>query len=78
MTWPAGEGLITYMRTDGLQMSAEAVQEIRTTVQDMLGPEYLPAQPRTYKWVTTLVLLCRQQHHVMLNHLQGTDNAFNN
>ena len=38
------------MRTDGLQMSAEAVQEIRSTVQDMHGADYLPAQPRTYKY----------------------------
>ncbi|EIE25778.1 DNA topoisomerase I [Coccomyxa subellipsoidea C-169] len=44
-----GEGMITYMRTDGLQMSAEAVQEIRSAVQDMHGKEYLPAQPRIYK-----------------------------
>ncbi|CAL8469974.1 g9516 [Coccomyxa elongata] len=44
-----GEGLITYMRTDGLQMSNEAVQDIRSTVQDIHGEEYLPAQPRMYK-----------------------------
>ncbi|KAK9916124.1 hypothetical protein WJX75_008944 [Coccomyxa subellipsoidea] len=44
-----GEGMITYMRTDGLQMSAEAVEEIRSAVQDMHGKDYLPPQPRTYK-----------------------------
>ena len=41
------------MRTDGLQMSAEAIQEIRVTVQGMLGPEYLPAEPRIYKCDTS-------------------------
>ncbi|BDA43988.1 DNA topoisomerase 1 [Coccomyxa sp. Obi] len=44
-----GEGIITYMRTDGLQMSNEAVQDIRSTVQDLHGEEYLPAQPHMYK-----------------------------
>ena len=41
--------MITYMRTDGLQMSAEAVQEVRSTVERLLGPQYLPAAPRVYK-----------------------------
>ena len=41
--------MITYMRTDGLQMSAEAVEEIRATVQGLLGPQYLPKAPRAYK-----------------------------
>ena len=45
----AGEGMITYMRTDGLQMSAEAVEEMRATVQALLGPRYLPKAPRAYK-----------------------------
>ena len=37
------------MRTDGLQMSNEAVQDIRSTVQDVHGEEYLPDKPRMYK-----------------------------
>jgi DNA topoisomerase-1 len=41
--------MITYMRTDGLQMSAEAVQDIRSTVERLLGRQYLPAAPRAYK-----------------------------
>lgn len=49
VVWCTGEGMITYMRTDGLQMSAEAVEEIRSAVQDMHGKDYLPPQPRTYK-----------------------------
>lgn len=37
------------MRTDGLQMSAEALEDIRSTVQFLYGNDYLPAQPRVYK-----------------------------
>jgi len=45
----ADEGMITYMRTDGLQMSAEALEDIRSTVQSLHGKDYLPAQPRVYR-----------------------------
>lgn len=41
--------MITYIRTDGLQMSKEALEDIRSAVQDLHGDEYLPAQPRVYK-----------------------------
>jgi DNA topoisomerase-1 len=41
-------GLITYMRTDGVQMAREAVSAIREHVQDAYGPKYLPAAPREY------------------------------
>ena len=41
-------GLITYMRTDGVQMANEAVTAIRAHVQDSYGPKYLPAAPREY------------------------------
>jgi DNA topoisomerase-1 len=41
-------GLITYMRTDGVQMAREAVAAIREHVQDAYGPAYLPAAPREY------------------------------
>ncbi|MBY0338437.1 MAG: type I DNA topoisomerase [Acetobacteraceae bacterium] len=46
----AGEtiGLITYMRTDGVQMAREAIQAIRGHVRDSFGPNYLPAAPREY------------------------------
>jgi DNA topoisomerase-1 len=46
----AGEtvGLITYMRTDGVQMAREAIQAIRGHVKDSFGPNYLPAAPREY------------------------------
>jgi DNA topoisomerase-1 len=38
-------GLITYMRTDGVQMAREAITAIRGHVGDTFGKEYLPAAP---------------------------------
>jgi len=42
-------GLISYMRTDGVQMAKEAVFAIRDHVKDAYGPDYLPAAPREYQ-----------------------------
>lgn len=41
-------GLITYMRTDGVQMAREAIHSIRDHVKDTFGANYLPAAPREY------------------------------
>jgi DNA topoisomerase-1 len=41
-------GLITYMRTDGVQMAQEAIHSIRDHVKDSFGANYLPAAPREY------------------------------
>jgi len=41
-------GLITYMRTDGVQMAPEAIQAARVTVSDTFGERYLPEKPRHY------------------------------
>ncbi|MBP0492252.1 type I DNA topoisomerase [Roseomonas indoligenes] len=41
-------GLITYMRTDGVQMSREAISAIRDHVKGEFGDNYLPAAPREY------------------------------
>ncbi len=41
-------GLITYMRTDGVQMAKEAIGAIRDHVRDSFGPNYLPGAPREY------------------------------
>jgi DNA topoisomerase I len=41
-------GLITYMRTDGVQMAQEAIHSIRDHVRDSFGANYLPAAPREY------------------------------
>ncbi len=41
-------GLITYMRTDGTQISNEALETCRNYINQKLGKEYLPDQPRNY------------------------------
>jgi DNA topoisomerase-1 len=41
-------GLISYMRTDGVQMAREAVLAIRDHVKDAYGADYLPGVPREY------------------------------
>jgi len=42
-------GLITYMRTDGVQSSPEALVETREVIAGRYGKEYVPAEPRYYK-----------------------------
>ena len=42
-------GLITYMRTDGVQVANEAIQATRQLVSDQYGDDYLPSTPRFYK-----------------------------
>jgi DNA topoisomerase I len=42
-------GLITYMRTDGVQMAREAIGAIREHVEAAYGANYLPAAPREYQ-----------------------------
>ena len=41
-------GLITYMRTDGVQMAREAIHAIRDHVGEAFGKDYLPGAPREY------------------------------
>ena len=41
-------GLITYMRTDGVQMAPEAVQGARQAIAKMFGDRYVPEKPRYY------------------------------
>ena len=41
-------GLISYMRTDGVQMAREAVLSIRDHIKDSYGPDYIPGAPREY------------------------------
>jgi DNA topoisomerase I len=41
-------GLITYMRTDGTQLSKEAIAEFRNLIQNDYGKEYLPDVANTY------------------------------
>ena len=42
-------GLITYMRTDGIQSAPEAIAEAREVIAGRYGKEYVPEAPRIYK-----------------------------
>ena len=42
-------GLITYMRTDSVTLSNEALEDIRRYIKSQHGDEYLPKAPREYK-----------------------------
>ena len=42
-------GLITYMRTDSVIMSKDAIEEVRSYVLEKLGKEYIPTELRIYK-----------------------------
>jgi DNA topoisomerase I len=42
-------GLITYMRTDSVRVSNDAVDEVRAMITDRWGAEYRPAAPNVYK-----------------------------
>ncbi len=41
-------GFITYMRTDSVHLSEQAIQAARSCVQELYGSEYLSPQPRKY------------------------------
>lgn len=41
-------GLITYMRTDGVQMAQEAIDAARSAIASEFGGNYLPDKPRHY------------------------------
>src|SRR5690606_23233180 len=41
-------GLITYMRTDGVQMAPEAIDAARRAVASQFGERYVPEKPRFY------------------------------
>ena len=46
-----GEGLITYMRTDGLHVSPAAVAELRDVAGAEFGEDYVPEKPNFFKKV---------------------------
>ena len=46
---PTGvSGVITYMRTDSLNLAAEAVEAARELIATKYGKEYLPKEPKVY------------------------------
>ncbi len=42
-------GLITYMRTDSLRISEDAIKDASAYIRDRWGEKYLPAKPRHFK-----------------------------
>jgi len=42
-------GLITYMRTDSVRVSQEAIHQVRKWIKNRFGEEYLPQKPNIYK-----------------------------
>ncbi len=48
-TGGATQGLITYMRTDGVQIAPEAVSAARDVITATFGRNYLPGEARVYK-----------------------------
>ncbi|MCF4099889.1 type I DNA topoisomerase [Maritalea mediterranea] len=42
-------GLITYMRTDGVQIAPEAINATRAQIEKDFGSNYLPEKPRLYQ-----------------------------
>ena len=42
-------GLITYMRTDSVNISQEAQAETRSMITERFGPEYVPSEPNVFK-----------------------------
>jgi len=42
-------GLITYMRTDGVQIAPEAIAQARKVIGDQYGGDYVPKAPREYQ-----------------------------
>jgi DNA topoisomerase-1 len=48
-TGDGAAGLITYMRTDSVNLAQEAVDEIRTLISTRYGKNNVPDQPRTFK-----------------------------
>lgn len=42
-------GLITYMRTDSVNLAQDAIAELRSLITDRYGKDNLPDEPRIYK-----------------------------
>ncbi|MDO8747879.1 MAG: type I DNA topoisomerase [Candidatus Omnitrophota bacterium] len=42
-------GLITYMRTDSVNVAQSAIKEVRGFIQEKFGQDYLPESPNLYK-----------------------------
>ncbi len=45
-------GLITYMRTDSVNLANDAIKDIRHLIEERYGKEFLPEEPRMFKTKT--------------------------
>ncbi len=43
------QGIVTYIRTDSVRISDEALSALRTYIPERFGQEYLPEKPNEYK-----------------------------
>ncbi len=43
------QGLITYMRTDSIEVAPEAIKNVRNVISNFYGDEYLPTNPNYFK-----------------------------
>jgi len=43
------DGIITYMRTDAVQMAPEGIEQARRAIAKQFGSDYLPEKPRLYQ-----------------------------
>ena len=43
------QGLITYMRTDSISVTPEALDQVRKTIDGLYGKDYLPKSPNIFK-----------------------------
>lgn len=48
-TFQGESGVITYMRTDSLNIAAEAQAAAKKAISERFGDEYVPSKPRVYK-----------------------------
>ena len=48
-TGSGAEGLISYMRTDSVNLSQDALEDIRSFIQEAYGKDSLPAKPNVFK-----------------------------
>ena len=45
----ARSALITYMRTDSVRVSSDALEQVRALIPQQYGADYLPEKPNFYK-----------------------------
>lgn len=59
------EGLITYMRTDSIQVDQGAINETREYISGTWGAEYLPASPRVHKGRANSAVAAQEAHEAI-------------